>query len=167
MGIGNNRMVSSLQSCRTNDHGNSWSGQLVGNGALKGPGLAWIVAIGIALVVSSMPAFGQFTVQPMRVELQVRPGRRVVSAIQIQSLDPNGTHIIDLSVVDLTQNVDGGWQIIEPNEDLTDPNSSNFGIDRSKLASCSKGLRLSTTSITLGPNERLPVELNLAIPRTN
>jgi hypothetical protein len=103
----------------------------------------------------------------MRVELQIRPGRRAVRAIEIQSLDPNGTHIIDLSVVDLTQNVNGEWQIIEPNEDLTDPNSSNFGIDRSKLASCSKGLRLNPTSITLGPNERLPVELDLAIPRTN
>jgi hypothetical protein len=103
----------------------------------------------------------------MRVELQIRPGRRIVSAIEIQSLDPNEAHIIDLSVVDLTQNVNGEWQIIEPNEDLTDPNSSNFGIVRSKLASCSKGLRLNPTSVTLGPMERHPVELNLAIPRTN
>ncbi|TKJ39214.1 MAG: hypothetical protein CEE38_00210 [Planctomycetes bacterium B3_Pla] len=160
-------MDSSLQGCRTNERGNSRGGQFVKNGALKGPGLTWIVAIGIALVVSSMPAFGQFTVQPMKVELQIRPGRRAVRAIEIQSLDPNNTHILDLSVVDLTQNVDGGWQIIEPNEDLTDPNSSNFGIVRSKLASCRQGLKLNLTSITLGPNERLPVEINLAIPRTN
>ncbi len=92
-----------------------------------GAGLAWVVVLGVVLLASAGPALGQFKVQPMKVDLQVRPGRLYKSVVQIQSLDPNETHPIDLSLVDLTQDEKtGAWQIIEPNSDF----------DRSTLASC-------------------------------
>ncbi len=143
MGNGNTNMDLSLCGCRAD-------GRRVGRA-----GLARIVVLGAALLASAGPALGQYTVQPMKLEFEVRPGRMIVSSLNIESLDPNETHTIDLTVVDLTQNRDGGWEIIEPNS----------GFDLSTIASCRKGIRLIPSTVTVGPREVQPVEVKVAVPR--
>jgi len=123
-----------------------------------GAGLAWVVVLGVVLLASAGPALGQFKVQPMKVDLHVRPGRGAISVVQIQSLDPNETHTIDFSLGDLTQDEKtGAWQISEPNSD----------VDRSALASCKDALRLSHSTVTVGPLQTIPVELMLRGPRSS
>jgi hypothetical protein len=132
----------------------------LGGGRAKGclggrAGLAWVVAFGVVLIASAGPALGQFNVQPMKVDLQPRPGKQIITMIDIQSLDPAEEHTIDLSLVDLTQNEETGeWEIIEPNS----------GFDTSTLSSCKVGLSLDPTTIVVGPHQRVPIEVTLRVP---
>jgi hypothetical protein len=129
----------------------------VGNSISNRYSLLWIVAIGVAMLVSAGPVFGQFTVQPMKMEIQIRPGKIVKSGLEIQNLDPNETHTIDMSVVELGQNEDGSWKIIEPN----DPNTP---VDTSKLSSCSKWISFSPGTVQLPPLGVGPVTVSLKVP---
>jgi hypothetical protein len=125
-------------------------------------GLIWIVAIGAALMISAGPAFGQFTVQPLQLNFSVTPGKLVKSTLRVQSFDPNNVHNITMSVTELTQSIDGAWQIIEPN-DLKDPNSPYNGFDISKLSSCKDWISLSPNRFDLDPSGFEPVEVTLRI----
>jgi len=145
--------------------GNSELNRSFRNMVLKGSGLVWIFAIGVALLAFTGSAFGQYTVQPMKIELPVRPGQLVKSKLEIRSLDPNEVHTVDLSVVELSQNIEGDWRIIEPNADLNDPNSPNFGFDMSKLSTCSKWISMRPNSVDLSPLGVSPVEVTLRVPR--
>jgi len=127
-------------------------------------GLIWIVAIGVALLVSANPAFGQFTVQPMKLELAVTPGKLINSVINVRSFDPDDVHSISMSVVDLGQLEDGTWDVIEPN-DIKDPNSPHFGFDMSKLSSCREWISLSPDNFSLNPYGVQPVEITLRVER--
>ena len=127
-------------------------------------GLIWIVAIGVALLVSANPAFGQFTVQPMKLELAVTPGKLINSALNVRSFDPNQVHSISMSVVELGQLEDGAWDIIEPN-DIKDPNSPHFGFDMSKLSSCREWISLRPNNFDLAPLQVQPVEITLRVER--
>ena len=118
-------------------------------------GLVWIVALAVVLLASAGPALGQFNVSPMKFDLQLRPGKRVVSVLTIQSLDPNETHTIDLSVVELTQDErTAAWHIIEPNS----------GFDISTLSSLKDAMSLSHSTVTVGPRQNVPVEVRLRVP---
>jgi len=130
----------------------------------NGAGLVWLIAIGVALLISSYPAYGQFTVQPMKLELAVTPGKLVKSALNVQSFDPNELYNITMSVVELSQSEDGSWAIIEPN-DLTDPNSPFYGFDVSKLSSCKDWISLKPNKFDLAPMGSVPVELSLRVRR--
>jgi len=114
-----------------------------------------VLVMAIALLASAGPAFGQFLVQPMRMELAVRPGRIFKTTLDLQSLDPNEAHSIELSVVDLTQWEDGEWRILE------DPNTD---FDTSTLSSCKEWMRFRPTSVDLGPMDAESVEVFLRVP---
>jgi hypothetical protein len=86
--------------------------------------------------------------------LAVRPGKIFKTTLDLQSLDPNESHSIGLSVVDLTQWEDGEWQIIEPNTDF----------DTSALSSCKEWIQLRTTSVDLGPMGARSVDVFLRVP---
>ena len=139
-------------------------GQSAANYIVNGAGLIWIIAIGAALLVSAGPAFGQFTVQPMKLELAVTPGKIIQSALRVQSFDPDEIHNINMSVIELSQSEDGAWAIIEPNN-LTDPNSPFFGFDISKLSSCKDWISMSPSNFDLDPNGVEPVEVSIRIRR--
>lgn len=127
-------------------------------------GLIWIVAIGVALLVSANPAFGQFTVQPMKLELAVTPGKLVKSLLRVKSFDGNESHSISMSAVDLGQLEDGSWDIIEPNN-IKDPNSPHFGFDISKLSSCREWISMTPNNFELTPFGVQPVEITLRVER--
>jgi hypothetical protein len=74
--------------------------------------LVWIIAIGVAVLVSTGSVFGQFTVQPMKMEIPVRPGKLVKQELEIRNTDVNEVHTIDLSVVELSQWEDGTWRVM-------------------------------------------------------
>ncbi len=158
-----NRMDACLNGNK-NKGDNGRSRQFVANRIVNGAGLIWIIAIGAALLVSAGPAFGQFTVQPMKLELAVTPGKIIKSALRVQSFDPDEVHNINMSVTELSQSEDGEWAIIEPN-DITDPNSPFFGFDISKLSSCKDWISLSPNNFELPPNGVVPVEVTLRVER--
>jgi len=82
--------------------------------------LAFAIIIALSVLVSGGSAFGQFIVQPMRMDLPLMPKQRFQTALSLQSFDPNEVHEIDLTVVDLTQLENGEWEIIEPNDTTID-----------------------------------------------
>jgi hypothetical protein len=126
--------------------------------------LIWIIAFGTVLLLSSGPAFGQFTVQPMKLELAITPGKLIKSELSIQSLDPDESHTIKMTTTELSQLDNGEWAVIEPN-DITDPNSPFFGFDTSELSSCKDWISLSPTTFELAPNQVQPVEVTIRIGR--
>jgi len=115
-----------------------------------------VLVIAMAVLASAGPAFGQFLVQPMKMDLAVRPGRIFKTTLDLQSLDPNEAHSIDLSVVELTQWEDGEWRILE------DPNIDDF--DTSTLSSCSEWIRFRPTSVDLPPMGAKSVDVFLRVP---
>ncbi len=122
------------------------------NGVLQSHHIALVIAI--ALLASAGPVFGQFLVQPMRMDLAVRPGRIFKTTLDLQSLDPNEAHSIELSVVDLTQWEDGEWQIVEPNTDF----------DTSVLSSCKEWIQFRPTTVDLGPMGARTVDVFIRVP---
>lgn len=166
MQSGNNSITNSLLDVnKTSNNTQNRSCRFVKDTGRNRPGLVWLAAMGLALfVVSVGPAFGQFAIQPMKVELQVTPGKIINSVIDVRSFDPNATHVVDLSVRELSQSIDGQWQVIEPNE-INDPNSPSFGFDLSRLSSCKDWVRLSTKEVTLAPLQTVPVQVTLKVPR--
>ena len=122
-----------------------------------------VIAIAVCVLASAGPSFGQFLVQPMRMELAVRPGKFFKASIDLQSLDPNEAHTIDLSVVELTQWENGEWRIIEPNSP-EDPNSPNFGFDVSTLSSCKDWIRFRNPSVELVPYGVGTVDMIFKVP---
>lgn len=132
-------------------------GRLAGNTGPSRPSSIWMVLIGVALLASAGQTFGQFSVEPMKVELQVTPGKIFNSVVRIRNADPNESHTIDLKVVELTQSEDAQWSIVDPNDPTTG--------DISKISSCSSWIRLNRNTVTLEPLQVLPMEIALRVPR--
>jgi len=119
--------------------------------------LCRLVALTVVLFASSGSVFGQFTVQPMKLDLQItsRSDKLLPQVIDIKNTDMEERHTIDLSIVDMTQDIYGDWQVIEPNS----------GFDTSKLASLKGSIRVNPTSVTLEPGQSTSVEVLIAVPR--
>ena len=160
---GSNRMDACLSNIKSQSDNGKFH-QSVVRRIISGSELIWIIVVGAALLLSSGPAFGQFTVQPMKLELQVTPGKLVKSALQVQSFDPDETHTINMSTTELSQLDNGSWAIIEPN-DIADPNSPHFGFDISKLSSCKDWITISPDTFPLPPSGVVPVEITLRVDR--
>jgi hypothetical protein len=158
-----NRMNACLNDTKS-ESGNGKSRQSVAKRIVSGTELLWFIAFGAALLLSAGPAFGQFTVQPMKLELAITPGKLIKSEFRVQSFDPDETHTINLSMTDLSQLDDGEWAIIGPN-DITDTNSPHFGFDLSKLSSCKDWISLSPNVFELAPNEVEPIEVTVRVER--
>ena len=114
-----------------------------------------VAAIALSVLVSwGGSAYGQFIVQPMRMDLPLMPKQRFQTALSLQSLDPNEIHSVDIDVVDLGQYEDGQWRIIEPNEQF----------DRSKLKSCRDWISLSDNFAEIPPMKSARVRVNIQVP---
>lgn len=150
-----NAMVSGLHGRRRPFAGNA------GRGLAR---LIWSVVIGAVLLAAAGPALGQFAIEPMKLEVQVTPGKIISSVINLRSFLPDATLPVDLSVVELSQSEDGQWLVVDP-YGINDPNSPSFGFDLSRLSSCKDWVRLSTNAVTLDPMQGIPLEVTLRVPR--
>lgn len=135
-----------------------------GNAGRSTAGLIWNVVIVAALLASAGPAFGQFAAEPMKLEIQVTPGKMISSIVNLRSYNQEATVPLDLSVVELNQSEDGQWLVVDPNG-INDPNSPSFGFDMSRLSSCKNWVRLDKSTVTLDPLQVVPVEVTLRVPR--
>jgi len=117
--------------------------------------LAFAIIVLLSVFVSGGSAFGQFIVQPMRMDLPLMPRQRYETALSLQSFDPNEIHEIDLTVVDLTQEENGQWQIIEPNDTT---------FDRSGLSSCKDWINVARDFVEIAPMGSGRVKVNINVP---
>ncbi|MHC4520806.1 MAG: hypothetical protein ACYTAS_19625, partial [Planctomycetota bacterium] len=137
---------------------------------------ARIIGIIAIVLLAGSTSFGQFIVQPMKVQVGAYPGRRTTERLAIENLDENTVRTVDLRLVDVTQDRDGIWQEIEPDAQVvqdpngarwvtfTDPDGQDFRLDVSKLRSCLSWLRLGQDVVTLDPLRRKFVDLHVTIP---
>lgn len=114
-----------------------------------------IVVLTLILSALTGPVFGQFTVQPMKVDFQITPGKLLPKEIIFRNTDTEQTIQIGLRLVDLSQGIDGTWMIIEPND----------GFDTSKLRSLKEAINLSHNTMTLDPGQTFPVDVTIRVPR--
>lgn len=134
-------------------------------------------AIGILAVVLivSGSAFGQFMVQPMKVDVASYPNKRTVTTFAIENQNPDAPVTIDLRLMDITQDTSGMWQTIEPDADVvTDPNGARWvdvgtedqplRVDVSRLRSCLDWLTLEEDVVDLAPIQRKVMNLWIRIP---
>ena len=126
--------------------------------------LIWSAVIGAALLASAGPALGQFAAEPMKLEVQVTPGKMISQVINVRSFMPDRKLPLELSVVELSQSEDGQWLVVDPNG-INDPNSPSFGFDLSRLSSCKDWVRLPTNAVTLDPLQGVPLEVTMRVPR--
>ncbi len=118
----------------------------------------YVIGIIVAIFSSAAPAFGQFIVQPMRMEMPARAGQLVRTELQLQNHDPEETINVELYVVELSQSEDGSWQIIAP-ADVNDVNN----LDISQLQSCREWISLSKNIVDVRPVSIETIDVNVRV----
>ena len=116
--------------------------------------VARIIGMTAIILLVDGSAFGQFLVQPMKMEVPVRPGRRCWPELIVENTSDT-TRVIDLRVVDLTQDPNGLWVAIEPDAQID---------ASSKLRSCQSWLHLPRDTVQLAPWQRMPLRLRADVP---
>jgi len=91
----------------------------------------------------------------MRLDIAALPGRIFETSLGFQSFDPNQSHTVDMSIIDLTQWENGQWRIIEPNSDF----------DTSKLSSCSKWISVERETVQIPLMSSAQVKIRVRVPR--
>jgi hypothetical protein len=134
-----------------------------------------IIGIVAIMLWTGTSAFGQFIIQPMKVELGVYPGKRLIKRLAVENLSRESTENVDIRLVGMTQNPNGVWQEIEPDAEVIQdangarwitvaPGGEEVRLDVSKLRSCERWLELGQDTVTLGPLQRKFVDLKVTIP---
>ena len=118
--------------------------------------LRFAIAVSVmAALWAASPAFGQgFMVKPMKMELSARAGQTVENILELRNTGADEAKTLDLKLVELSQNPDGTWQIIE----------AGSGVDTSKLPSCLKWVKLSADTVTVEPMKMAPVTVSVRPP---
>lgn len=114
-----------------------------------------IIGTAAILLLAGSSAFGQFLVQPMRIQAPVEPARRFAYEIILENLSTVTTETISLSLMDLTQDPNGVWQEIPAG----DPNGGTSG-----LRSCLSWLSLEKDVVEVTPFGRVPLKLFIKTP---
>jgi hypothetical protein len=107
------------------------------------------------VLLAGSSAFGQFLIQPIRMQVPVQPGRRFSTEVKLENLSTLTTETVGLRVVDLTQDVNGLWDDIERDEP---------GFDRSTLRSCADWLRLEQDTVEVNPGGVVPLKVVIEVP---
>ncbi len=108
----------------------------------------------IVTLLFSGPVTGQFSVQPMMIDLTAQPSQYIRTGIEIQNRSSDVTGAVDVSVVELSQWEDGSWRSIE----------RDSGYDISELSSCSQWIELEKSTVEVGPLQLVPVKVNIRVP---
>jgi len=140
-------------------------------------GLGRILGLMVIVLLAGSTAFGQFHVQPMRVQLSAYPNRKTTQRMTIENRDENTVRVIDLRLVDVTQTPDGVWQEIEPDAVVRSgandtkwvtvkapDGETDVPLEVSKLKSCLSWLKLREDVITLDPRRRKFVDIDVKVP---
>lgn len=139
-------------------------------------GLACIIGTVLLALLAGEPAFGQFMVNPMKVQPPgIRPGKVFVTEIRLENLSQVDTETVGLRLVDLTQGPDGRWRDIPPDAPVVEgPDGARwveFGdendrmrVDLSKLRSCQSWLKLDAESTEVPPFGIQPIRLFITVP---
>lgn len=120
-------------------------------------------------------AFGQFMVQPMRINVESYPNKRTVTTFAVENQNETTPSKVDLRVLDMTQDSSGMWQTIEPDARVVpDPNGArwvNVGsedqpvrVDISRLRGCAGWLRLEQDVVELSALDRKVLNLWIQVP---
>lgn len=117
--------------------------------------MARIIGIITIVLLAGSSVFGQFTVQPAKVSLAVPPGRRVEKTVYIESTEVDRAATVDLRIAGVTQDPNGVWQVIEPN----DPDAAKY-----EEFSCRTWLTLDRDSVEVDPLQRAPIKLSVTVP---
>jgi len=136
---------------------------------------ARIIGIVAIVLLAGSSALGQFIIQPMKVEMGVHAGKRLMTKVALENLTRTNMEVVDLRLVDMSQDPNGIWQAIEPDAQITEgPNGTrlvNVGteenpipLDISKLRSCRSWLRLETDTVQLDPLKRKEIGLQMTVP---
>lgn len=134
-----------------------------------------LIGVLSVILVTCGSAFGQFMVQPMRINVGTYPGRRTVTAFTIENQNADSETSVDLRLLDVTQDSSGMWQTIEPDAEVVeDPNGArwvNVGteyqpirVDISRMRSCVDWLRLEKDVVDLPPLRRETLNLWVRVP---
>jgi len=114
-----------------------------------------VIAIAASVSVFVGRASGQFLMQPLKLELSPRAGELVKENLLLQNTSADQQHTITLRVLELSQDDDAVWSIVEPGS----------GFDTSKLSSCKDWIKLQYETLQLRPMTILPVSLEMRVPR--
>ncbi len=126
---------------------------LLGHQTGKFPGR--IIGALVVVLLAGGSAFGQFLVQPMKMRIEGQAGRGKWQPIVFENLSKIVTETIDLRIVDVTQDPNGIWDDIQPDE---------TNVDRSGLRSCVSWLQLEKDVVEVGPVDRKAVRLRINVP---
>lgn len=110
--------------------------------------------MGVVLLAGNS-AFGQFLVQPLKMQVEVAPGKRFVAEVKLENLSTDSTENIGLRLVEVTQDPNGIWDDLPPG----DPN-----LGRVELRSCLSWLRLEKDAAEVGPFQIVPLKLFIEVP---
>ncbi len=117
--------------------------------------LGRIIGTAAILLVAASSAFGEFLVQPMKIQIPVQPGKRFTTELKLENLDRTVTETIGLRIVELTQRSDGGW---------LDFNSDDPNIDQSTLKSCASWLSFDKDTADVRPLTIEPIKIKIEVP---
>ena len=124
-------------------------------------GLSWGFGVISILLAGSEMAMCQFVVTPMKIETTARPRVRVEAEIRLENQERTEQHYVTLSTTELTQNEDGSWLPVDPNN--MDPNNP---IDLSRISSCRSWIRLppSNEQIRIPTLKTVPIKVEIDVP---
>jgi len=119
--------------------------------------LSSFVCLTATMLIWFSPLYAQgFMVRPMKMEYQVYLGQTVHQTLELSNYEVNQSIILDLQLLELTQNEQGHWGVIEPGS----------AIDTSQFPSCLKWIRLSTESVKVEPMQSASVRVTVKVPHS-
>jgi hypothetical protein len=114
-----------------------------------------IIGTVIVVLLAGSSAFGEFLVQPLKMQIQVVPGKMIPRELFLENRSKDVTESISLRLVDVTQDPNGMWRDFAPG----DPNVAAL-----ELRSCRSWLSLDTDRVDLEPLQRVPVRFRIQVP---
>jgi hypothetical protein len=116
---------------------------------------ASIIGVVAFVLLGSSSVFGQFVVQPMKLEIQQLPGKRMPQLLTVENQSSSPISQVDFRIADVIQSPSGAWVPLEPD----DPN-----VDRSKLRSCADWIRLTKTTMSVGAWQKGQLQIYVTVP---
>ena len=118
-------------------------------------GMMLLACVVLAALTLRAGAEGQgFMVKPMTMQANPSPTQTIELPLEIYNTAIDGPRTINLRLVDLSQDDQGTWQLVEPNS----------GVDLSGHASSLPWTTLSASSVDIGPQQPADIMVKLKPP---